>query len=68
MSYTGWDSTNTFANNTNAYHSRNDNSHEGYVKRWIETGLQRWSDAAERYANEKTSSPYIYNYNQRYRS
>ncbi|CAF1054343.1 unnamed protein product [Adineta steineri] len=69
MSYTGWNSTNTFVNNTNEYLSRNnDNPHEGYVKRWIEIGLQRWADSAERYVYERTNPPYIYNYNESYRS
>ncbi|CAF4464157.1 unnamed protein product, partial [Adineta steineri] len=39
-----------------------------YVKRWIEIGLQRWADSAERYVYERTNPPYIYNYNEGYRS
>ncbi len=34
-----------------------------YLKRWIEKALQKWADAAERYANQIANPSYSYNFN-----
>ncbi|CAF1359931.1 unnamed protein product [Adineta steineri] len=63
MNTSEWSTTDPFATSIHQRYPMRHQAGNGYVKNLIEKGLQKWSDAAERYANEKMYTPYAYNYN-----